>query len=211
MNDVFISEKAYREVTEYIENSGCSLHLISSDVRLGEHTGDHADLQVIRLGDRFLFADEVDFRADYPENAAFCALSFGDFFVHRLDITAPALLLEAKRLGMELIDVRQGYARCSALPVDEKSVITSDPGIARALRERGAEVLEITPGHVLLPGFAEGFFGGCGGRVGDTVVFNGDLRAHPDFERIAAFISGRGIGVKFFPSLPLRDVGSIVS
>ena len=211
MDDIYISERAYPEVTAYLKSAGNRVHTVPADKRLGLYTGDHADLRVIRLGESVIFADEDDFKPDYPENAAFCALAFGKYFVHRLNITAPALLNEARQRGMELIDVRQGYARCSALPVDGRSVITADRGIARALRERGADVLEISPGHVLLPGYAEGFFGGCGGRVGDTVVFNGDLRTHPDCERIVTFIAERGIGVKFFPDLVLRDIGSIVS
>lgn len=211
MGDVYISERAYPEVIGYLERAGNSVHTVPFHERLGVYTGDHADLRVIRLKSKLFYAAIADYAPDYPENASFCALAFGNYFVHRLDITAPALLNEATRLGLELIDVRQGYTRCSALPVNDNSVITADAGIAGALRKRGAEVLEIAPGHVLLPGYAEGFFGGCAGRVGDTIVFNGDLGAHPDCGRIESFIRERGIGVKSFPGQPLRDIGSIIS
>lgn len=35
-------------------------------------------------------------------------------------------------MGMTLVDVRQGYTKCSTVIVDETSIITYDQGIARA-------------------------------------------------------------------------------
>ena len=61
-----------------------------------------------------------------------------------------------------------------------------------------------------LPGYDTGFLGGTSGRVGDEIVFNGDLSAHPDFEAIKDFIRSRGLQIKYFESYPLRDIGSII-
>lgn len=207
---VYLSERAYSEVFEYLEGEGYEPVKVSFDPRLGEFTGDHADLRLIRLSDDIIFADEYDFRPDYPENAAFCALILGNLFIHRLDITASKLLNEAKKRGMKLIDCRQGYARCSSCVVDEGSVITADRGLADILRKNGVEVLEISPKGVLLPGYSEGFIGGASGRVGNTILFNGDLSSHPDYESIVEFIESRRLSVKYFQNLPLRDIGSII-
>jgi hypothetical protein len=73
------------------------------------------------------------------------------------------------------------------------------------------DVLMITPGHILLPGYDTGFIGGASGRIGDTVIFNGDLSAHPDSDRIIRFIEDRGLKVRWFPEWPLKDIGSIIS
>ena len=67
--------------------------------------------------------------------------------------TAPELLHMAKSMGLTFIDVPQGYARCSCLPVDETSIITADRGIIGPCRAAGLSVLEVTPGQVLLPGY----------------------------------------------------------
>ena len=44
---------------------------------------------------------------------------------------------------------------CSTVIVDERSVITYDKGIALPCEQAGMEVLLISPGHVLLPGFRQ--------------------------------------------------------
>ena len=74
----------------------------------------------------------------------------------------------------------------------------------------GIDVLTIRPGYVELPGYDTGFIGGTSGRVGNEVIFNGDLSAHPDFPEIRDFIADRGIGLKYFIGYPLRDIGSII-
>jgi len=81
---------------------------------------------------------------------------------------------------------------------------------ANALKNTDVEVLTVREGHVLLPGFDTGFIGGASGRVGDEIIFNGDLSAHPDFEKIRDFIQCRGLKVRYFPGLPLTDIGSII-
>ena len=116
----------------------------------------------------------------------------------------------AKSMGLTFIDVPQGYARCSCLPVDETSIITADRGIIGPCRAAGLSVLEVTPGHVLLPGYTYGFIGGCGGRVGDTIVFHGSLNQHPDGDAIRRFIEERGLACVDFPEFPLTDIGSII-
>lgn len=123
-----------------------------------------------------------------------------------------------------LVDVPQGYTRCCLLPVDDSSFITSDAGIAKALMAAGADVLLIEKGHIDLPGFDYGFIGGCAGHImipvtdsdaasdlAPTIIFNGDLSAHPNFEKIAAFIHERNIDTVYFEDLPLTDIGSILA
>jgi hypothetical protein len=94
--------------------------------------------------------------------------------------------------------------------VDEDSIITYDRGIAKAAEAAGINVLTVDPGHVELPGYDTGFIGGTSGRVGDEIIFNGDLSAHPDCQAIRQFIEERGLKVRYFSGYPLRDIGSII-
>ena len=55
------------------------------------------------------------------------------------------------------------------------------------------------------------FIGGCSGRVGNKVIFNGNLKAHPDFQRILSFIKSRGLDCVWFPEYELTDIGSIIT
>ena len=96
------------------------------------------------------------------------------------------------------------------LPVDENSIITADQGILRACRRAGLQCLEAGPGFVRLPGYPYGFLGGAAGRVGDSILFHGNLSAHPDGVRIRTFIEARGLQCVDFEDFPLTDIGSVI-
>ena len=176
--------------------------------------------------------------SEYPDDVRYNACCTGRYFIHNLKYTAPELLHAchlteytasdasnpaSKNLhpvgaaapsilpsALTAVHVSQGYARCSIIPVTETSIITYDQGITKACRKAGLEVLLIRPGHVLLPGYREGFIGGTCGRIGNQILFNGDLSAHPDFDAIRTFIEEKGLSCVWFDSYPLTDIGSII-
>ena len=181
--------------------------------------------------------DPSHLRPVYPGDILYNACCTGRYFIHNLKHTAPELLAacgiaasasqkpaasaaqvlpgvsHAPRLSpvpMIPVPVSQGYAKCSIVCVDETSVITYDAGITKACRKAGLHVLQISPKHVLLPGYPTGFIGGTGGRIGREILFNGDLSSHPDFSAIRGFIEERGLSCVFFDDYPLTDIGSII-
>ena len=84
-------------------------------------------------------------------------------------------------MGLELIPVKQGYAKCSLCIVSENAVITADEGLAYTLCRAGLDVLKIIPGCIRLPGYGYGFIGGCCGKLdAATMAFAGDPLTHPD-------------------------------
>ena len=180
--------------------------------KLERAIADHPDLVICSLGqDKPVFHGKISaVTSPYPYDVPYNACCTGQYFIHNLKYTAPDLLNAAKEAGMTLVDVPQGYARCSCLPLTGNAVITADQGIIRACRAAGMDVLEVTPGHVELPGYKYGFIGGCAGRVGDTVVFHGSLAGHPDEDRMRSFIEERGLKCIDFPEFPLTDIGSII-
>jgi len=213
MSTVYISELAHQPVFEYLKSCGHNVVTVRHDPRLGEFTGAHPDLRICSLGPGrgVMFADEADFRPDYPENAAWCAVFLEKYIICNPDLTSPALLKAAEALGLALIPVRQGYAKCSCAVVDGSSVITADPGISAALEGVGdISLLRVSPGGVLLPGYDVGFFGGATGLVGKELIINGDLSTHPDCDAIFKFCESRGVTPRHFPGYPLTDIGTIV-
>ncbi len=197
----------------YIASRGRALRLLRDDPRYGPGVESHADLRFCKIGvsGPVLERETPPLSPAYPANAAMCALALDGFLVHRLDITDGAVLQYCRERNFREINVRQGYARCSCVPVDDRSVITSDPGIYRALSQiPEISVLKVQAGFVSLPGYPAGFIGGASGRVGDEIVFNGDLARHPDFEEIRTFICSRGLGLRYFPGQTLADIGSMI-
>lgn len=210
MSDIYLSHLACEPLKEYLISQGHTLRLVYGDSRYGAGVESHADLRLCVVRREVIKPQTLPLPR-YPENAAMCALVLDGFLVHRLDITDPRLLERCRELGLREISVRQGYTKCSCVVVDGRSVITSDRGIFEALsRIPELSVLKISQGHVLLPGFDTGFIGGASGAVGDEVIFNGDLSAHPDLDSISDFIEMRGKRLKHFPEYPLTDIGSII-
>ena len=71
-----------------------------------------------------------------------------------LSLTNEKLLLAAKEMGMILVDVHQGYTKCSTVIVDETSIITYDEGIIKACSKYpDISVLRVAPGFVRLDGY----------------------------------------------------------
>ena len=109
------------------------------------------------------------------------------------------------------IHVNQGYVKCSVCVVDEKSVITSDAGIAAVLTAKGYDVLKISPGFIDLHGFDTGFIGGATFKLAkDVIAFCGNLDAHPDRREIFRFLSRRKIEPVFLSGRRVFDIGSAI-
>ena len=214
MKKAYISASAGKHLTDYLSDAG--YEVVSVDGSAMDPPSPvyneilmHPDIHMCQTG---LWENARIF----PGNIIYNAVCTGKYFIHNLRYTAPDLMehIRLRFPGIIIVDVRQGYTRCSCLPLDEKSFITSDRGIASALSGYDADVLLIEPGYISLPGFDYGFIGGCGGGVivsgRKTLVFNGDLSRHPDYKKIATFAEDRDIYIVFFEDCPLEDTGSIL-
>lgn len=217
----YLSPDTPTAVTEYLKDCGYTAVAVSP-LCIDSPIAGHPDIQMCRLGcydDSPVFMPKQSsldaLSGDYPKDVPFNAACTGKFFIHNLSYTDPELLAAAREyanlngLSLICIDVKQGYAKCSCVVVDEDSIITYDAGIAKACTEAGMNVLLVSPGHVELAGYDTGFIGGATGRIGNTIVFCGDITAHPDGAKIIEWIKARGLECKYF-DFPLTDIGSLL-
>jgi len=147
----------------------------------------------------------------YPNTAILNACRIGNYVLHNSNLTDSAIQREASLNNMKLIHVNQGYTRCSVVPVSGRAVITSDILISKQARKLGISVLDISKGHILLPGQEYGFIGGTMGKTPDnTIVFLGDIKLHPDGSRIENFLRTHNAKYICLPDLPLFDAGTLI-
>ncbi len=172
---------------------------------------------------------------EYPDDVPYNAVVTDRFLIHNTELTSHDVLERARFAGLQIINVKQGYTRCSCLPVGSNAFITADEGIAKSLRawnelirseaasaaadgdeEEAAslmndmiDILLVRQGYVHLEGFDHGFIGGTAGAVGKKIYFNGDLTEHPDSDIIVRFIEDHGYEPVWFADEPLTDIGSI--
>ena len=210
-NRVYISKNAFPELIGYLKDKGCELCFTEHLTNVSPAVSDHTDLIYVRLDEDTVFeGDRGKLSKGYPGEVIYNACSTGKYFIHNLKYTDEALLRASEELGLIPVNVRQGYARCSIIPVDGDSIITYDRGVAEACRKTGIDVLLVRPGYVSLEDYDTGFIGGTAGRIGQEIVFNGDLSKHPDYEMIVAFIREKGLEPVYFTGHPLTDIGSVV-
>lgn len=209
MSMIYVSQTANSILIDHLQRAGHQIHLIAPTNRTYDPVSAHPDIYLCGMGPGgpVFFGDPAKIGPRYPQNIVYNAACTGAFFIHNLNYTDPKLLAQAE--SMEKIHVRQGYAKCNIVIVDETSIITADRGIYKACSGK-LDVLLVDPGHVALQGFPYGFLGGASGRVEDEIIFNGNLKSHPDYEKIRSFIESRGLKVKYFSQYALEDIGSII-
>ncbi|MBQ8509233.1 MAG: hypothetical protein IJ493_04925 [Clostridia bacterium] len=133
---------------------------------------------------------------DYPDDVRLNALFFGDCLYAYLPALSDTVRRLAEESGLELVNVRQGYTRCSVLALPHANrAVTADRGIADAMEARGVQVLRISPDGILLNGIPYGFIGGASFVDGERIIFYGRLNGHPDGDAIRTFCAESGCEV----------------
>ncbi|MBQ8004690.1 MAG: hypothetical protein IJ303_00050 [Clostridia bacterium] len=147
--------------------------------------------------------------AKYPFDILLNAANVGNRIFGKLSHISSSLLQLALSENMELINVNQGYARCSLCTVSNNAAITADPSIADAAKNAGINVLSICHGGVALGGYSEGFIGGASGYDGESVYFCGDIMSHTNGSEISGFCERHFTKVISLSNEPLYDIGTI--
>lgn len=192
----------------------------------------HADMQILKIKDKIFLLKECKYlqkelskhspcilsknaQRSYPNNIMLNYLYFNGRLYGKLSAIPKELKNFCIEQKIPLVNVNQGYSRCSTLIVSETSVITADKSIAKALSNDGADVLIISEGHIKLEGFDYGFIGGASGLIKNQdkniVLFFGDITKHPDYFHIKDFCKKYNTEIKIVcPEQPLTDIGGIV-
>lgn len=143
----------------------------------------------------------------YPETAAYNAVVTSQYLVHNPKIT-DVLLLKSCESKIK-IQVKQAYTRCNLIFLNEDHAITSDVGIAVEMEENKIETLLVSPEGIELPGFKNGFFGGCCGLYENRLFILGNLDKFPDGKRVRDFIIKNNFEIVELCDTPLFDGGGI--
>ena len=191
-----------------------------SHTNLQKGVASHPDMTITPIGEKFVCCPESyeyyekflhnrlimgarKLSSHYPNDVAYNVLIYKNKAFAKEESIDEVVLEELKKRKIELINVSQGYAKCSCA-VCENGVITADDGIFEKLIENDIKALKITPGYVTLHGYDYGFIGGASGMIDGKLTFFGDVSQHPDFDKICKFCD-----FDYVNDLPLTDVGTI--
>lgn len=148
---------------------------------------------------------------DYPNDIALNAARIGNFMICNKNFADKTVLEYCCKNSLHIINVKQGYSKCSTAIVDENSIITADSSIKAEAEKNGIEVLKIREGFVRLPGYGYGFIGGCCVKLSKVdLAFCGDIEKHPDYISIKNYLDLKGIKIKTLGKKQLEDFGGII-
>lgn len=149
-------------------------------------------------------------KSPYPNDCLLNFADIGDYIICNRSILSEKIVKYLPR--KPIIDVKQGYSKCSICICGHNSVITDDKSVYNAvLQYNNINSLLIEKGSVRINKYDYGFIGGCCGLIDRNLLFfNGDLSLHSDFDKIKNFLYDNDINYIDIKEKPLTDIGSII-
>ena len=175
----------------------------------GELVVDRENLEYYKkiFPDKKILSSHLKLSKKYPKDIPLNAFTFKNYFIHNLKYTDKVLLDYYKNSGYQMIDIKQGYTKCSCLVTDD-FIITSDGGIYESLKDF-IPIYKIKHGEIRLQNFNYGFIGGASGALDKKIFFTGDLSHHSSHEEILKIIKKYDYEIEILSKDPIEDFGSI--
>ena len=217
------------ESIKKLNESGINTLVINDSPFLPEPVKSHADLQLLHMGNNVIFCQnehlflgesEQKFSFNkikektgnkYPEDVRLNCAVIGDKIICNVKTVSKDILEYAYINNYKVINVNQGYAKCSVCVLNENAIITDDESIFRATQNFLNDAELISKGSIVLKGYNYGFIGGCSGKIDKKkIAFNGRLESHKDYNKIIDIIQRNNIEVVELCNSPLTDIGGIL-
>ncbi len=210
-----ISLPSYKKLSEPVSAHPDMLLFILDDILFTDNdyyrfAKDYVDNICNKSGLKLFLCDE-NIKAHYPHDIPFNILKCGFYLFCKTDYTSKSIIEYAEQKNYKIVNVTQGYAKCSVCKVTDSAVITSDKNIAKTAGLYGIDVLLINEGDVTLPPYKHGFIGGASGLCEGTnsIYFCGNIDLHRDAEKIKTFCKKHNRCVVSLSDEPLFDVGTL--
>ncbi|NLK95404.1 MAG: hypothetical protein GX275_09485 [Clostridiales bacterium] len=145
----------------------------------------------------------------YPNNIILNGLILDNYFIHNIKFTDRVLLQSQK--DKKIINVKQGYTKCSVLPIKDNVIVTSDTSIYKKLIKENFDILLLPPGDIILPTLNYGFIGGVGGMISSNkLALFGELSHYQYGNELAKFLYKHEIETVSLKKGKLFDRGSLL-
>ncbi len=225
---IVIDYRAHKETIEELERMGFKIIPTLKVPFLYDAINGHADIQIFKTESCIITAPEVfdyykniltdidvikgskSLQSEYPHDIAYNCADVGNYLICKRLYTTIEIIEYGLRYKKKILNVNQGYSKCSICIVNENTLITADKSIAKICRENKIDVLEIDEGHIELKGMNYGFIGGATGLIDkSTLAVNGEIKTHPNGKDIISFCKNHNIDIVELRKGTLYDIGSI--
>lgn len=205
--EVPLCDNLYEAINGHVDIQLNILDKNSKKIIINKDIGDIFKTTLKNLNISYLESKD-SLKSKYPGNISLNALILDKYFIHNLKYTDENLLESQK--DKILINVKQGYTKCSCLPISQKAIITSDIGIYKTLSNYNFDILLLPPGDILLEGLNYGFIGGTGGLISNNkMVFFGSLDNYKYGSEVKSFLNKYNVEPLYLNDSKLYDRGSL--
>jgi len=190
----------------------------------------HADIMVHKLCDKTIVAEptvadyfkekmpEIEvlsgktiLKEKYPYDIAYNSARVGNNIICNKNFTDDTIIDFSNKNGINILNTKQGYAKCSICVISNEAVITSDKNIQSVLNKNGINVLMVDDSKIKLKSFEHGFIGGATGLLNkNTLAVNGNIELHTNYKEIVEFCEKYGVEVISLNNEEITDIGSII-
>ncbi|MBO4816587.1 MAG: hypothetical protein J5507_06885 [Clostridia bacterium] len=153
---------------------------------------------------------------NYPQDIKYNVCILGKYAIHNFNYTDSRIKEILQKEKYNLINVKQGYTKCSIAVIDENSIIISDKGLYEELKQYNFDILFLNYKlniKLLNKGkfsSMNGFVGGAISRIGDNIFISGNLNEIDRKNEIRNFIQKRNLHIISFKDLDVIDYGGII-
>lgn len=155
--------------------------------------------------------------AQYPEDIKYNICQIGKRVIHNFKYTDPAVAEYIDSTGLQKINIKQGYSKCSISVTSENSCITSDEGIYETLKRENMDVLLLDNTNIRLVDKnglqtkMNGFIGGATAVIEDKFIIFGDSNKILDKASLIEHLNNHNLKLVDFKNLEIIDYGSIIT
>ncbi len=217
------------EAEKLLIDRGIELLSCSENKLIDPSVSTHADMCALHLGGDIIVVDKAQneliaqlkkhnfsviettekIAGEYPSDIKLNVALFSGNAVGAFRYTESAVLDNIT--DYKKFDVKQGYSKCSILPINDNALITDDTSIYNALKN-AFNVLLVEKGDITLVGHGYGFIGGASAKISkDEIFFFGDIRNHRSYKEISEFLFLHNCKAVYPENVPLTDVGGMVT
>lgn len=229
VTDVVVSD--FSPLKLFLNKMGINTLTTLENQALEPYVADHADTLFYHLGSGQVIVDRSQSNlindltnhgcsiiklsksfSPYPNDCIINCCDIGDYLICNRKITDSTITDYALYSEKNILNVKQGYCKCSICVVGRNKIITDDASIYGTVKNNKAiSALLVKKGSIYLNNCDYGFIGGCSGLIDkNLVLFNGDLSQHSSYKEIIDFLSYHNIQYIDIKGYPLTDIGSII-
>ncbi len=185
------------------------VHKLCDNVIVAEPTV--AEYFKIKMPEIEVISGKTILNEKYPYDIAYNAARVGNNIICNENFTDDIIIEFANKNGLNLINTKQGYAKCSICVISNDAIITSDKNIQSVAFKNKIDVLLVNDNEIKLTGFDHGFIGGATGLIKENILaVNGNIKFHTNYKEIITFCAKHNVEVVSLNNEEIIDIGSIL-